>query len=263
MISSTLLPFFLAAAGASDAPMPVEPKAAEPTPQTSEAEEDTGWTGNVTAGATLATGNSDNRTATLTGNAVWNSKPERVTIGALWNYQDDDSGVTQRKVYGSAQYDHFLSEPTFYYVNTSADHDLNAALDLRLTGGVGMGHQFVQDDTWNLNGEVGLSYIDENYGVTADDPTGEAADSDYFAARLAYTVDYLASDHWELSHNGQIYPSVEDSDDVYARWDTRVKTNLTEAMFAQLQWIWDYDNTPAPGAKRNDNLFTLTVGWSF
>jgi len=57
--------------------------------------------------------------------------------------------------------------------------------------------------------------------------------------------------------------SLEDSEDVNTRSDTRLKTTLTDKMFAQLQWIWDYDATPATGKERNDNQITLGVGWSF
>ena len=56
---------------------------------------------------------------------------------------------------------------------------------------------------------------------------------------------------------------VEDSDDVTARWDTRVKTNLTDTMFAQLQWVLTYDNTPVTGLDRQDHLLALTIGWTF
>jgi hypothetical protein len=39
--------------------------------------------------------------------------------------------------------------------------------------------------------------------------------------------------------------------------------NLTEKMFAQLGWLFTWDNTPAAGAERTDNLVLLTIGWSF
>ena len=45
--------------------------------------------------------------------------------------------------------------------------------------------------------------------------------------------------------------------------DTRLRSKLSESMFAQLQWILNYDNTPSPGQERMDHRFVLTVGWSF
>jgi len=249
--------------------------AAAPAPQPADApfdqpfsivqgEEDTdGWDGSVTAGMILTTGNSETKNATISAEAKWKQDVDRVTLSALWNYQGDETGVIQRRVFGQAQYDHFLSDDTYAYAMANGNHDFNAALDLRWTAGAGLGHQFRADEEWNVNGEAGLSYIDEDYAPTTDDPSGRGSDNEYVAARLAYNLDYLASEKWEFGHGGQIFPSLEDGDDIYARWDTRLKVNLTEAMFAQLQWIWDYDNTPAAGKDRNDHLIAATIGWSF
>ena len=37
----------------------------------------------------------------------------------------------------------------------------------------------------------------------------------------------------------------------------------TEKLFAQLEWIFDYDSTPAIGAGKENNLFLVTLGWKF
>lgn len=261
MITSALLPFFAAALGPADAPLNAE--AFSPAPAIQEADE-SGWNGSVTAGATLTTGNNETKSASLSAEANWQEDADRFSIGAFWNYQSDDtSGVVQRRVYALGQYDHFLNDKTYSFVNGSGEHNFASDLDMRYTVGVGLGHEFRNDDKWLINGEAGVSYIDEDFGPTAADPTGNAGDNEYIAARLAYDMAYLAGENWEFAHGGQIFPSLEDADDVYARWDTRVKANLTETMFAQIQWIWDYDNTPAPGADRNDSLFALTIGWTF
>jgi hypothetical protein len=34
-------------------------------------------------------------------------------------------------------------------------------------------------------------------------------------------------------------------------------------MYAQVQYVFDYDNTPADGKERDDHTLTLGVGWSF
>ena len=60
-----------------------------------------------------------------------------------------------------------------------------------------------------------------------------------------------------------MFPSLEDSNDVYGRWDSKLSTSLTEAMFASLQYVMDYDNTPNTGAERIDNRVVFSLGWSF
>jgi putative salt-induced outer membrane protein YdiY len=157
---------------------------------------------------------------------------------------------------GGIKYDYFLSKKTYLLAQASGESDLNALLDLRTTVGVGVGYQFREDESWKISGEAGLSYVDENY-------EGNADDSDFLAARLAYKADWKASDKWEVGQAGQIYPSLEDKEDVNALVDTHAKVTLTKNMFLQLQWLFTWDNTPASGTERVDDLYLLTLGWSF
>ncbi len=62
---------------------------------------------------------------------------------------------------------------------------------------------------------------------------------------------------------GELIPSLENSDDVGARVDTHAKVTLSEKLIGQLQWLYTWDNTPATGAERVDNLVLLTLGWTF
>ncbi len=218
------------------------------------------WKGSVTAGAIKTTGNSETDSASVTADAGWKTKKEAVSLNFSWNYQSSEtdgvSSITQRKVFGKGQYDRFMSAKTYAYGNASGEHDFTAALDLRTTYGLGLGHDFRDDKQWAISGEVGASYIEEDY-------TLNTADAEYVAARLAYNTEYKGSKRFAFNHDGEIFPSLEDSDDVTARWDTRVKTNLTDTMFAQLQWVLTYDNTPVTGLDRQDHLLALTIGWTF
>lgn len=139
----------------------------------------------------------------------------------------------------------------------SGENDYASALDLRLTLGAGVGYQFLDDARWKVQGEAGLAYVDEDFETSGDD-------QEYLAARLAYKADYTAeSGKWTAGQWGEVFPSLESGDDISARVDTHGRLNLTETMFAQAQWIFSWDNTPATGADRVDNLYTLSLGWSF
>ena len=264
MLPSLFLPLLLTASGApgADAPLPAEPAVA-PLAQDEEEvpeEEKRGWEGSITAGAIIQTGNTETNNITATGNAIWHGDSKRFTANALWNYQDDRTGVIQRKLYGDAQYDHFLTEKLYGYGKASADNDFQANLDLRWTAGAGAGYQFRDDDDWKLAGELGLAYVDENF---ADDMTVPDPDNSYLAARIGYNWEYLGNEYFVAGQTAEIFPSLENGDDVYSRADTYAKTNLTESIFLKLQWIWTYDNTPVPGNERSDHIYALTVGWSF
>ena len=92
---------------------------------------------------------------------------------------------------------------------------------------------------------------------------GTADDSAYAAARAAYAWDWKPNAKYNLSQTGEIFPSLENAEDVNARVDTKGRMNLSATMFAQLEWLYQWDNTPATGKVRVDNLLMLSVGWSF
>jgi len=229
---------------------------APPAPDDIKPEEYGKWHGSVSVGATKSSGNTDRTTASVGAHAENRREKDRFTFDFLWNYADEDGTITQRRTYGAGKYDYFVSKKFYYLGQISGESDTNAMLDLRTTAGVGAGYQFREDEVWNVLGEAGLSYIDENYEGSTDD-------SEFLAARLAYKADYKATDKWSAGNGGELFQSLEDSDDVNARVDTHAKVSLTEKMFAQIQWIFTWDNTPATGADRVDNLLLLMLGWSF
>ena len=214
------------------------------------------WTGAVALGATYSDGNTDRRTASATGDAEYRRERDRITLGVLWNYADESRVLSDRKTQARAKYDYFFTKKFYGLAQASGEADYAAAIDLRTTIGVGLGYQFAESETWKLNGEVGLSYVDADYFGTVDDDS-------YTAARAAYSWDWKPNDKYNVSQMAEIFPSLEDGDDVNARVDTKGRMNLTAKMFAQIQWLYQWDNTPATGKVRNDNLVVFGLGWSF
>src|SRR5262249_51737181 len=155
------------------------------------------WKGAVSLGATVANGNTNRKTATATGNAELRREKDRFTFGLLWNYAKEDGVTTDRRTLATAKYDYFITKKLYALANASGESDLNAQLDLRMIFGVGMGYQFVEDEHWNVNGEAGLSYVDENY-------KDNSADAEFLAARLAYKCEYKVDDKWSAGQIGEI-----------------------------------------------------------
>ncbi len=213
------------------------------------------WEGSVAVGISVTDGNTDITKASATADATKKLDKERYTLGLSWNFSEESNTITQRKTYGKAQYDRFVSDKMYWLAQASAEADATAGVDLRATLGAGVGYQFSDTEKWKLNGEAGLAYFSESF------KNGD--DNDYVSARLAYNWAYILSSKWAFEQFGTIFPSLENADDIYTKIDTRAKVTLTDNMFAQAQWVWDWDNTPAVGADRSDHLLLITLGWSF
>ena len=223
------------------------------TPQ--DAETKPVWTGAVTAGISVTEGNTDIKKASATADAKKELAESRYTLGLSWNFSQESDLITQRKSFGKAQYDRFFTEKTYWLAQSSAEADAQAGVDLRTTLGAGAGRQFLSSDKWNASAELGLTWFNQE--------EDEAESQSYMAARLAYNLGWKPNDRWEVLQSAEVYPSVEDTNDVYSKLDTRAKATIGDNMFAQVQWVMDWDNTPASGADRVDSLYLLTVGWKF
>lgn len=219
------------------------------------------WTGSVSLGATYTSGNTETQAYNADANAELRRDVDRYTWKAFWNYATDRATgtevVTQRKAGTSLKYDYFLNEAetTYLYGNTAIEHDSLADLDMRWLAGAGAGYQFYDEPDFSLAGEFGLNYIVEDFSTATKD--------DYVSARLAANLRKVISEDTKFTSSVEVYPSVEEMDDVYGKWDSKLSTTLTEAMFASIQYVMDFDNTPSGGAERLDQRIVFGLGWSF
>lgn len=262
---------FLLASGA-DAAAPSEPRPlslteslAQPTtaqPPVADEEPPQGWTGSITAGATITDGNSESHAVNATGNAELRREDDRFELGFLWLFAENANNatdtwlITDRKTTGFGKYDYFFSAKTYGYAKAQWEYDLQAALNLRETYTLGIGQQIKETETYKLSGELGVAWVSQDFKTAGDDV-------EYVAGRAAYAVDWVINTTWSFGQNAEIVPSLEDSDNVYAKVNTRLKASFSEAMFGQLQWLYDWNNSPATGAERVDNQYLLSIGWKF
>lgn len=266
-----LISLALWAAAHSAAALPVTAVEALPAPDSAPvlqdpvAKPEPKWTGSVTVGGVLTTGNSETRQGNAEASAEYRREKDRFSLGFLWTYAEErnstpDWNLTDRKTGGRFQYDYFLSEKTYLLAQVSGENDHQAAVELRTTIGVGAGHQFLENETWKFAAEAGLTAVDNDYAEV----TGVASsDTSYVAARLAANTDWNCSKSWTFTHRLALVPSLEDSNDFNAHSELAAKLTLTENMLAQLLWVLDYDKSPATGKDTTDNRYLLSVGWKF
>ncbi len=218
------------------------------------------WSGSVSLNFAMSDGNTDRRSVNASAEAERRTQDDRLTAKGAWDYGEDKTAgtwnLTQRRLGGELQYDYFLTEKVYALAQTAAQGDTLANLKLRFTAGAGLGYQWFEEPCFALSTEAGLSYFSESY-------RDNTPDSDTVAARLAYGVKWKITDEIELLQDVQAYPSLERASDVFVNADTRARMSLTESMFAQLQWVLNWDNTPATGRERLDNRYLVGVGWSF
>ena len=230
------------------------------------------WEGSLNVGATWTNGNSDRRAAAVAFNAALRRIQDRITVDASWNYAEDKDNdptsatfrswtLSERRADAGIKYDYYLTKKWYAFVNSRVLGDTLADIQLRYSGGVGLGYTWIEDADTTFLTEVGIAYVNESYRT----PGTESVD--YMAARVAYKLTHSFSEDTKLVHGVEAYPSVEDADDIYLQAKTELSTKLSGNLVASLAHVLDYDNTPSVTAARTfervDNRVILGVGWTF
>ena len=219
------------------------------------------WSGSLVAGAIISSGNTESENYNVSFDAVRRADVDRLSFAAGYFFgrqTDPDTGIestTTDNWFAQGKYDYFFTKKFYGYANARVERDRIAALDLRVTPGVGVGYQWVESADFNFNTECGVSWVYEDYETGGSDS--------HFAARFAYHVDKKINEKVKVFHNLEYLPSLEDIEDFNVNADAGLRATLVDNMFGEAKVEWKYDATPAPGAEKNDLRWVLGVGWTF
>ena len=214
------------------------------------------YTGNVEAGVSYLTGNTDTTSGNLSGLFVARSKRQRFTLRGNWYYAENDNVVSAREAGGSIKYDFFVTEKVYVYANALFLYNPFKDLNLRSTFGGGAGYQFFDDDRTTLGTELGVSYVDENFRSAPDDS--------YTGGRWSINFNYwIIEKKIDLFHYQEGYFSFDDFADMNLLAQQGVRFTVVKDFFTSFQANVTYDNKPSPGFKKTDTALIFGLGYNF
>jgi putative salt-induced outer membrane protein YdiY len=223
------------------------------------------WTGSLLVNGTMARGNTNTDVLGITFNSEYrrhdDTYNDRTTLGADYNFgrqRDPSTGDTHTTTdnwMAQGKYDHFFTEKLYSYVDAKIEHDRIAELNYRLTPGVGLGYQWVEKPELNFRTEAGVTYVYEDYITDGHD--------DFAALRLAYHLDKKLAEKVKFFNDFEILPAFQDPSDYTLTADAGVRVDVAKNWFTEFKVEWARDNTPPPGADKNDFRYIVGVGYNF
>jgi putative salt-induced outer membrane protein YdiY len=214
------------------------------------------WSGNITTGLTLTSGNSDTRQMRVDGETIARALQQRYTVSGYFNRAEDHGHNTLFNSRINGKYDHFFSKKWYGYANATFENDRFRDLRLRSTAGLGSGYQIFESPERNLSLEGGVNYIKEDYY--------EASDDQYPAVRWALRYDELFfTGKTRFFHEHEVLMGLKQSSQTLVFSKTGFRFPLIFNFNATAQYNLNWDSSPAEGRKREDAtlLFTLGYGW--
>ena len=134
-----------------------------------------GWNGGLNLGFALTRGNSETKNLNIAFNAARKGFHDKLTLYTNSIYAANDLPMasphtTANAIGGGARYDHDFSPRVFWFVNGDFYHDALQHLDLRSTGGGGLGWHAIKHDATTLDLLAGVNYTHEGYAVPINPP---------------------------------------------------------------------------------------------
>ncbi len=130
-----------------------------------------------------------------------------------------------------------------------------------------IGHYFVKNETTNLSGEIGPSYVIEKLHVDhpgqlpPDDVTSEWRN--YFALRLGEKFEHQLSETAKVWQSLEILPQIDDFNNFLLVAEVGVEASLNSDLSIRFVVSDRYDNEVADGTKKNDVSVVSSLVYQF
>jgi hypothetical protein len=224
-----------------------------------------GWefSGDISAGASKETGNTNTEKYNLIGNLKVSNLPHVIKLYGEFRKEWSKDKLSKDNALGSATYERFLDDRWFVFGNATAQTDKFKDLDLLGNIAIGPGYQFWQSEQKNLSVKLAPAYAYEKYARPMTF-LGNKNQRDYFAGYWALDFDMWFFDKFfQVYHHDDIVYSFQDSDNWVVRTRTGIRIPMVLKLFASFQFNYEYDNQPADGKKNYDQSWNFGLGWAF
>jgi hypothetical protein len=214
------------------------------------------WRGAVGFALVRQRGNTDTNELDYKIDSVWRSKRDRYTFQAVGETDEADGTKTADNWQVTGKYDYFLEDPNYVGLLAFVEKDKFRDLDLRYMIGPYLGRQFYDEPIFALNGELGFSYVTEEYNIAEDDEYGASnwalhASSNYLGGDSSLYFDQMGV--WNL----------EDTSDVIVNSTFGLSFPLLWSLEAAAEVLLEYDSGAVDDVDKLDQTYKFRVGYTW
>jgi putative salt-induced outer membrane protein YdiY len=214
------------------------------------------WTGVVGFGLSRQRGNTDTNDLDYKLESQWRSKWDRYTLLVNGETDEADGTKTADNWQVSGKYDYFLVDPNYVGVLAMAEKDKFQDLDLRYLIGPYLGRQFYDEPIFSLSGELGFSYVTEEFNIAEDDEYGASN------WNLHASSNYLGGDSSLYFDQNGIW-NLEDTSNVIVNSTFGLSFPLVWNIEAAAEILLEYDSGAVENVDDMDQTYNFRVGYKW
>lgn len=218
-----------------------------------------GWSGDVFAGYSKTTGNTQKSSANLSASALKRFDKSQFLLKGSMTYSESNKMMDGQKWDALAKYSHDFGQDDnlFSFTQVYVDHDYFSDIDYRITPSTGLGYHIVKTDDWTWDVDAGLGYRITRHRVN------KAADDEALTAILHTFAKKQIFEKAFISEDLTVYPGLKSDSGVLLRSETTFSNPLRENVDLELKYIMDYNSQPATGKKKTDGQFIAGLKYKF
>lgn len=213
--------------------------------------------GYVSAGFDAAKANA-RRSFDFAGGLSSRSRTREWTLDGSANLTDDDTDATSERYDLQGTWRWFRPDRSFWQGFGGLERNTELDLNLRTLAGAGYGRYFVQTNSAEWIGGVGLAVTHENY------QGGEVFDSVEAVLTTSFSIFRYDFPETDIGGSLSVLPSLTESGRYRAEADLRAKYEFVDDLYFELKVYGSYDSDPPlADAETSDYGVVTSLGYSF
>jgi putative salt-induced outer membrane protein YdiY len=212
------------------------------------------WNNSITAGATVARGNTDTTLISADYQATKKTAKDEFAAAASAGYGEQNGAQTIDAYKGSFQWNHLFSDRFYDYLRVDGLHDYIANVNYRFTGGPGLGYYLLKQTNTAFSVEGGVNYEAQELGDV---------NHNFATVRLADKFEHRLNSHARFWQNVEIFPEVGDWDNYVVNFEIGAEATFTKSLSLKAFLDDNYNNEPALQHEKNDMRVMTGVGYKF
>jgi hypothetical protein len=234
-----------------------------------------GWSGSITAGATLVQATQNSRS--FTGGAAiartiptvnWLDPRTRTLFDFTGAYgtvtQPGTVGTKTNIIHGDAEQDWYISPRFYYLVDAAWDHNYSQGLSLQQTYGGGLGYVVIKRPAQELDVKFDIHYEKQTYFVTPNilPPPPLTPSKNLIGADFGDTYMLKLPHGLVFNQTAVITPAFNNTNAYSATATAGLLFPVYKRFGFSVGTLDDFLNDPAAGSKKNSFQFTAGVTYS-
>ena len=221
------------------------------------------WRSLFTAGASIANGNSDAKSASLAADVIKLTNSDKWEFTGAGQYARSAGSTTANRQTFTGLYNQDITPQWFGFGQLDLVRDIPADLASRITPSTGLGYHVIKKPDQTFDVSAGLAYTWDRYRAPQVVDDELRSRYNHLEMLLAEESNNKLSDTTSFKQKLTIYPSVSQGDGVRTVFDAGLSVAMTKQLALTASLSHRYDSQPGEGVKKNDTLFVTGVSLRF